>query len=58
VGGSPCPRCRFIFPVVVGAGERLFGETSASKPFRLTGSRIVGDGLVFVSYVVDREPAA
>ena len=24
-----------VFPVVLGAGERLFGETSGKKPFRL-----------------------
>ena len=41
-----------VFPVVVGAGERLFGETSGKKPFRLTGSRTVGDGLVFLSYAI------
>jgi len=45
----------FIFPVVVGAGERLFGETGASKAFRRTGTRTVGDGLVFVSYEVSRD---
>jgi dihydrofolate reductase len=42
----------FVFPVVVGAGERLFGETSGTKPFRLTGSRTVGDGLVFLTYQI------
>ena len=42
----------FVFPVVVGAGERLFGETSGEKPFRLTGSRTVGDGLVYVTYEI------
>jgi dihydrofolate reductase len=45
----------FVFPVVVGAGERLFGETSGEKPFRLTGSRTVGDGLVYVTYEVVRD---
>ena len=40
----------FVFPIVVGAGERLFGETSASKPMRLVHARTVGDGLVFVTY--------
>ena len=44
-----------VFPVVVGAGERLFGETSAKKPFRLTGSRTVGDGLVFLTYAIVRD---
>jgi dihydrofolate reductase len=45
----------FIFPVIVGAGERLFGETSGSKPFRLAGSRVVGDGLVLVSYEIAQD---
>jgi dihydrofolate reductase len=45
----------FVFPVVVGAGERLFGETSTAKPFRLTGSRTVGDGLVFLNYAIVRD---
>jgi dihydrofolate reductase len=42
----------FVFPVVVGAGERLFGETSGEKPFRLTGSRTAGEGLVYVTYEI------
>jgi dihydrofolate reductase len=45
----------FVFPVVVGAGERLFGETSGTKPFRLTDSRAVGDGLVFLTYEIARD---
>jgi dihydrofolate reductase len=45
----------FVFPVVVGAGERLFGETASAKPFRLTGSRTVGDGLVFLNYEIVRD---
>jgi dihydrofolate reductase len=40
----------FVFPVVVGAGERLFGETGAALPFRLAGSRTVGSGLVLLTY--------
>ena len=42
----------FVFPVVVGAGMSLFGETTGTKPFRLTGSRTVGDGLVFLNYAI------
>ena len=45
----------FVFPVVVGAGGRLFGETSGTRPFRLTGSRLVGDGLVQVTYEAARD---
>jgi dihydrofolate reductase len=44
----------FVFPVIVGAGERLFGETSGTKPFRLTGSQTVGSGLVFLTYEIVR----
>ena len=40
----------FVFPVVVGAGARLFGETSGTRPFRLSRSQVVGDGLVQVTY--------
>jgi len=39
-----------IFPVVLGAGQRLFGETSEQKPMRLIGSRTVGDGLIYLTY--------
>lgn len=45
----------FVFPVVVGDGERLFGQTSGTKPFRLTGSRTAGDGLVFLAYEIVRD---
>ena len=39
-----------IFPVVLGAGERLFGETSDKKPLRLVDTQTLGDGIVFVTY--------
>jgi len=39
-----------VFPVVLGAGERLFGETSDMKPMRLVDMRTLGDGLAFVTY--------
>jgi len=42
----------FVFPVVVGAGERLFGETSGEKAARLVEARTVGDGLVYVIYEI------
>ena len=45
----------FVFPVVVGAGERLFGQTTGMKPFRLAGSRTVGDGLVLLTYEAVRD---
>jgi dihydrofolate reductase len=39
-----------IFPVVLGAGERLFGETSDKKPMRLINARTLGDDIVFLTY--------
>jgi dihydrofolate reductase len=46
-----------IFPVVLGAGERLFDETNDKQPLRLVDSRTIGDGLVFVTYEVGRATA-
>jgi dihydrofolate reductase len=45
----------FVFPVVLGTGERLFGETSDKKPLRLVGSRTLGDGLAFLTYEIVRD---
>jgi dihydrofolate reductase len=39
-----------IFPVVLGAGERLFGETSDKKPMRLVDTQTVGDGVAVLTY--------
>ena len=39
-----------VFPVVLGAGERLFGESSGQKPMRLVDTRTIGDGLAFLTY--------
>jgi len=39
-----------IYPVVLGAGERLFGETSDKKPMRLVGAQAVDDGIAFLTY--------
>jgi dihydrofolate reductase len=43
-----------VFPVVLGSGKRLFGDTSDKKPLRLADSKIVGDGVAILTY----EPAA
>jgi dihydrofolate reductase len=41
-----------VFPVVLGGGKRLFGDTSAAVPLRLTDSKPVGkDGVVILTYV-------
>jgi dihydrofolate reductase len=43
-----------VFPVTLGVGERLFGETGNTKPLRLAGTRNVGVGLVLLSYEIVR----
>ena len=40
-----------VFPVVLGTGRRLFGETSDRRRLRLTDSKTVGDGVVILTYV-------
>ena len=42
-----------IYPVVLGTGKRLFGETSDKRRLRLTDSKTVGDGITICIY----EPA-
>jgi dihydrofolate reductase len=39
-----------VYPVVLGVGDRLFGETSDKKSMRLRDTRTVGDGLIFLTY--------
>src|SRR6266545_3252105 len=39
-----------IYPVVLGAGERLFGEASDKKPMRLLGTRTVAGDLAYLAY--------
>jgi dihydrofolate reductase len=39
-----------VFPVVLGSGKRLFGETSDKKRLRLIDSKIVGDGVAILTY--------
>ena len=43
-----------VFPVVLGAGERLFGETADKKPMRLLETRTVGVGLAYLTYKIVR----
>jgi dihydrofolate reductase len=49
-----------VYPVVLGAGERLFGETSDKKPMRLIDTQAVGDGIAILTYerVRDAERAS
>jgi dihydrofolate reductase len=47
-----------VFPVVLGTGKRLFGNTSDKKRLRLTESKTVGDGvaiLVYAKAATDRQ---
>jgi dihydrofolate reductase len=39
-----------VFPVVLGTGRRLFGETSDKKSLRLTDSKTVGEGVTILIY--------
>src|SRR5947207_6418284 len=39
-----------IFPVVLGAGERLFGETNDKKPMRLVEAQALDDGIALLTY--------
>ena len=44
-----------VFPVVLGAGERLFGENSSTKPMRLARNKTIGDSLVYLTYEFVRD---
>jgi dihydrofolate reductase len=39
-----------VFPVVLGAGARLFGQTSNNKPMRLTGTQTLEGGIAYLTY--------
>jgi dihydrofolate reductase len=39
-----------IYPVIVGAGKRLFAETSAKKNLRLVDTKTFNDGITVLSY--------
>ena len=40
-----------VYPVIVGAGKRLFNGTSETKRLELTGTRTFGDGVHLLQYV-------
>jgi dihydrofolate reductase len=44
-----------VFPVVLGAGARLFGEASDQKPMRLVDNQTVEGDVVVLTYEVVRE---
>ncbi|MFI1393438.1 dihydrofolate reductase family protein [Streptomyces sp. NPDC020681] len=39
-----------VFPVVLGTGKRLFGETTDKKRLRLADSKVVGDGVTILTF--------
>jgi dihydrofolate reductase len=39
-----------VYPVVLGAGERLFCDTTDKKPMRLVSTQAIGDGLLHLTY--------
>jgi dihydrofolate reductase len=43
-----------VFPVILGSGKRLFGETTDKKRWRLATTQTVGDGVLILTY----QPAA
>ena len=45
-----------VFPVVLGDGERLFGETSHKKPMRLVDSQTLDSDVAYLTY--ERVPDA
>jgi dihydrofolate reductase len=44
-----------IYPVVLGAGKRLFGETSDKKPMRLVDTQTVDGDVAFLTYECVRD---
>jgi dihydrofolate reductase len=45
-----------VFPVVLGAGERLFGTTSGERALQLIDARPLGSGLVYLTYRAGATP--
>ena len=43
-----------IFPVVLGAGERLFGETNHTKHMRLLDNQTIDDGVALLTHQLVR----
>ena len=39
-----------IYPIVLGAGERLFGETSKKKPMRLVDTQTIDADVAYLTY--------
>jgi dihydrofolate reductase len=44
-----------VYPVVLGSGKRIFGETSDKKRLRLVDSKVVGEGVLILVYTPVRD---
>jgi dihydrofolate reductase len=44
-----------VIPVVLGAGERLFGDTTDMRPMRLVDAQTIDNGVVFLTYEAVRD---
>jgi dihydrofolate reductase len=44
-----------VFPVVLGAGERLFGQTTRRKPMRLLATQTLEGGITYLTYQAVRD---
>ena len=47
-----------IYPVLLGAGDRLFDKTSQKTPMRLLNTRAIGTSLVHLTYSIGRRPVS
>jgi dihydrofolate reductase len=47
-----------VFPVVLGTGKRLFGDPGEKKTLRLVDSKVVGDGIMILTYAATPPPDA
>lgn len=45
-----------VYPVVLGAGDRLFDHSTAKQPTRLLDTRTIGTSLAYLTYEFIREP--
>ncbi len=44
-----------MYPVVLGDGERLFGETSVKKPMRLVDNQTIDGDVAYLIYETVRD---
>jgi len=44
-----------VFPVLLGEGQRIFGEISPKKPMRLLETQKIGNGLAYLTYELVRQ---